>query len=191
MAVVSLQFGEKSYFELSARLLAQYCSKHGYELAIGDGGLNEGRDRRWGKLALVAEALRSFDLVLYLDADCVVNQETPLAELLPLLGACDMLLGRDSHWNANTGAMLFRPESRDIVTAWDAVSTQHPETAHTWPVDELAFNRHVLPAFGERIACPRRVVGTLTDFVQGPFVRHFMNGDESSKMASMARAAGE
>jgi hypothetical protein len=86
--------------------------------------------------------------------------------------------------------MLATPASRDILAAWHRVPIDDPETAKTWPVDELGFNRHVLPRFAERIACPIRVPGTPTDLVTGPFVRHCANGTPKQKRARMAAVLG-
>ncbi|HEX5864891.1 MAG TPA: hypothetical protein VF014_11675 [Casimicrobiaceae bacterium] len=191
IALVTLRFGARAYFELSQAQYERYAAHHGYALHVGNGaGLPDERDRRWGKVpALLAALEAGADLVLYLDADCVlVDESLPLTELVPLLDGRDLLVGRDSWWNANTGAMLVTPKARDILEAWHAVPLHDAETAHTWPVDELGFNRHILPRFADRISCPRRVVGTPTDLVTGPFVRHCMNGSEAQKRATMLAA---
>jgi hypothetical protein len=187
-AIVTLRFGERPYFAISAEQLERYARRHGYALHVADGsGLPDKRDRRWAKVPALAAVLGAgAELALYLDADCVLmNEATPLDALAFVLGGADLLVGRDASWNANTGVMLARPAAADILEAWHRVPEDDPETAHKWPVDELAFNRWILHRFGERIASPRRVHGQATDLVNGPFVRHCMNGTPEQKRTRM------
>ena len=187
-AIVTLRFGERPYFAVSAEQLERYAKRHGYLLHVADGsGLPDSRDRRWAKVPALAAALGAgAELALYLDADCVLmNEATPLEALAFVLGDADLLVGRDAKWNANTGAMLARRAAADILETWAKVPQHDPETAHKWPVDELAFNRWILPSFHERIACPLRVAGGPSDLVNGPFVRHLMNGTPEQKKTRM------
>ena len=189
VALVTLRFGERPYFDVSGPQFERYAKRHGYALHVADGsGLPDDRDRRWAKVPALLHALETADLALYLDADCVlVDEAQPATHLLELLSDADLLVGRDSYWNANTGVMLATPGARDLLELWHAVPTLHPETANTWPVDELGFNRHVwpIPEHYFRIAAPLRVVGTPTDLVTGPFVRHCMNGTPEQKRTRM------
>ncbi len=187
-AVVTLRFGDRPYFAVSAEQLERYAKRHGYVLHVADGsGLPDDRDQRWAKVPALAAVLGAgAELALYVDADCVlVDEAAPLDSLAFVLGGADLLVGRDASWNANTGVMLARPAAADILEAWHNVPTFDAETAHKWPVDELGFNRWILPRFAERIASPRRVHGTATDLVNGPFVRHCMNGSPDEKRARM------
>jgi hypothetical protein len=190
ITIVTLRFGSKPYFEISARQLERYAARHGYALSVVDGSeVSDDRDLRWAKVPAVVQALSSgADLALYLDADCLVADESRTIEsLLPLLGTRDLLVGRDSYWNANTGVMLATSRAVDILSAWQNVPLSDPETAHTWPVDELGFNRHVWPRFGSRIACHVRRPGTETDLIDGPFVKHFANGSPEQKAQRMSQ----
>jgi len=191
IALVTLRFGSRPYFDVSGPQLDRYAARHGYVLHVSDGsGLPDDRDRRWAKVPALLQALGAgAQLVLYLDADCVILDESqPVTNLSVPLAGRDLLVGRDSHWNANTGVMLATARARDILEAWHRVPTHDPETASRWPVDELGFNRHVLPAFKERISVPARVVGTPTDLVTGPWIRHLMNGTPAEKRARMQAA---
>jgi hypothetical protein len=190
IALVTLRFGERPYFEISREQLERYAKRHGYVLHVADGsGLPDARDRRWAKVPALAAVLGAgAELALYLDADCVlVDEAAPVHALEFVLGSADLLVGRDASWNANTGVMLARPAAADILEAWHNVPDYDAETRHQWPVDELAFNRWILPRFGVRIASPRRVAGGPTDLVNGPFVRHCMNGTPEQKRARMLR----
>lgn len=195
IGVASLQFGAKAYFGLSRRLLETYTVRHGYDLFIGDGGsLPDGRAQHWGKLPLVLEALETCELVFYVDADVViVDPSREVLSLLPWLGNDDMLVARDAQWNINTGVMLVRSSARSLLNSWAALPLAYPELRHTWPLDELAFNRHVVdvPGLGDRVAVPKLERGGIVDFIGGSFVRHFCNGDEHSKLSRMARAVRE
>lgn len=192
IGVVSLQFGSKVYFDLSQHLLSAYADNHKYELLIGSGGmLSDGRARHWGKLPLILQALRTCELVLYLDADAViVDPSRKVESLLPYLESGDMLAARDSAWNVNTGAMLIRSSARSLLDSWAALPTEFPELGHTWPLDELAFNRHILPSpdLRRRIVVPKLERGTVCDFIGGTFIQHFCNGNERQKLARMTRA---
>lgn len=192
-ALVTLRFGERPYFDVSRPQLERYAARHGYALHVADGsGLPDERDRRWAKVPALRRALESAELALYLDADCVlVDESQPVTELAGLLGGHDLLVGRDSYWNANTGVVLARSGARDILEAWDRVPVEDTATANKWPVDELGFNRYVLPRFLERIACPVRVPGAPTDLVTGPFVKHCANGTPEQKRARMAAIVSE
>lgn len=187
IAIVTLRFGSRPYFEISARQLERYAASHGYALHVADGSRVNNRDPRWAKVPAMIDALESgAELALYLDADCVLLDESrPVQSLLPLLGERDLLVGRDSYWHANTGVMLASARAVDVLQAWHGVPFVDPETAHTWPVDELGFNRHILTRFGHRIACPVRCPGLETDLISGPFVRHFANGTPESKAERM------
>lgn len=197
IGVVSLQFvspggAPKAYFGLSRRLLEAYAERHDYALTIGSGGpLPDGRAQHWGKLPLMLEALERCELVLYVDADCViVDPAREVVSLLPLLGTSDLLVARDSSWNVNTGVMLARPSARSLLEQWAALPAVYPDLAHTWPLDELAFNRHVMaePDLVDRVAVPPLERGTVGDFIGGSFVQHFCNGNEHDKLSRMARA---
>lgn len=187
-AIVTLRFGDRPYFAISAEQLERYAKRHGYVLHVADGsGLPDSRDRRWAKVPALAAVLGAgAELALYVDADCVlVDEAAPLDSLAFVLGGADLLVGRDASWNANTGVMLARPAAADILEEWHRVPELDAETKHKWPVDELAFNRWILPRFGARIASPRRLHGGPTDLVNGPFVRHCMNGSPEQKRARM------
>ncbi len=185
--VVTLQFGSRAYFDVSLMALKRYTSTHDYGLKVaGDGTLLSGADRRWLKVtAILEETLRS-NLVLYMDADSmIVDPSRPVRDLEPLLGDRDVLVGEDFPGYANTGVMLFRAEASDIVREWEAMPVSRPETANTWPLDEMAFNKYVRHAHGQRISIPKRVPGADSDFLYGSFVHHYPNGTEDRKKARL------
>jgi hypothetical protein len=137
------------------------------------------------------EALETCEVVLYLDADAViVDPSRKVEKLLPLLGSCDLLAARDSSWNVNTGVMLARQAARELLRSWDALPLAYPELGHTWPLDELAFNRHIVntPGLGDRVAVTPLVRGSVGDFMGGSYIQHFCNGDEQQKLSRMLNA---
>jgi hypothetical protein len=182
-AVVTLHFGEREYFATHRNALEAYCHFHGYKLRVDTGEVfRDGRDLRWSKVgAIISAFMTGVDRVLYLDGDALpVNPTRPVSVLEGLLGDADLLVGQDPHGKANTGALLARRSSADILAHWHAVPDHEPETRNTWPVDELGFNDHTLPAFRSRIALCRGQ-GTDADFLRGTFVHHFCNGTPSRK----------
>ncbi len=190
--VVTLQFGDRPYFEASRTGLARYCERHGYELVISPGEhWADQRDMRWSKVGAIIAQLETAERVLYLDADALpFDLDRPVSVLEPLLGDCDLLLGEDAAGHANTGVMLARPSALAILQHWEQVAERYPETATTWPVDELGFNAYTLPAYRSRIALPRRVAGLDSDFLGGSFVRHFCNGSPVQKAALLSKLVG-
>jgi hypothetical protein len=189
-AVVTLQFGpEREYFAIGRAALRKFCALHGYELRVSPGiNYPDGRDGRWAKVDALWSALRDHELALYLDADSLpVNPKRPVSDLEPYMMAADLLVGEDTRGHANTGVMLVRRAALDILEHWASVPNQHPETARTWPVDELGFNLYTLPAFRDRIAFPPRLARPETDFLRGSWVHHFCNGTSAGKAVALRR----
>jgi hypothetical protein len=181
-----MQWGSKAYFALGLASIKNYAAMHDYEIHVTDCRSVSDRAKHWGKVTAVIEALETCDQVLYLDADCmVVNPELQFESLLT--GHHDVILSRDSRWNINTGAMIITSHARDILEDWWNVPNVDADTAFTWPVDELAFNRHVYPKYRDRINAPLDR-GSVYDFIRGSFIHHFPNGDEQTKLQSMLRA---
>lgn len=191
-ALVTLQFGERTYFELSKQHLEEYTKVHGYDLIINKGEtFPDNRDLRWSKVPALLNALADYEQVLYMDADSVVvDIRRPLSELQPLLGDKVLLLGEDSYGWANTGIILCTQQAIPILKVWNGVPMIWHETRQTWPVDELGFNSYVLPRYRENIALHKRAVRTDTDFIRGTFFHHFANGSQEKKAELIRKHIG-
>jgi len=90
---------------------AAYAARHGYDLVVRTEAPEAGeRPSAWAKIPLLRELLRSYDLVLWLDADVVIaDDELDLADELDddrFLAICAHHHSRQS--NPNTGVMLLR-----------------------------------------------------------------------------------
>jgi hypothetical protein len=93
--------------EISRPTFAAYAERHGYEL-ITSAARDPRRPPAWTKVPMLREALESFELVLWIDADAVIvdGREDIAAELEP-----DRFLGLVRHGERqvpNTGVMLWR-----------------------------------------------------------------------------------
>lgn len=188
-SIVTLQYGKRAYFDVSTEALTRYSIFHGYELVIAGGeAFQDNRDLRWSKVPAIMRALESSDLVLYLDADAMlVDLQRPISDILPLLGEKTVLVGEDLPGHANTGVLLCRAEGLNVLDYWHNVPEQQPETANTWPVDELAFNQFVLPAFPDDVSMPSKRLTSDANFLHGTFVQHYPNGNETTKAARVAK----
>jgi hypothetical protein len=107
-----------------------YARRHGYEL-ITSTETHPGRPPAWAKVPMLREALDSFELVLWIDADAViVDGRDDVAELLEP----DRSLALVRHGERqvpNTGVMLWRAGevARELLDrTWNATRFVH----HPW-----------------------------------------------------------
>jgi hypothetical protein len=189
LAIVTLRFGDLPYFQYSSAINKAYCQRHAYEFLVFTPHLApEDRSIHWMKIKAVLEALPHYDLVLWMDADAWVHDHARrLEDQLNLVrhaqNGTEIVIGTDrlnqeigwSDGRANTGVFLVRNTAlaRQILEEWWDVPSYDPETARTWPVDQAAFNRHILPKWSST----GRVV--LVDYrhlngMDGEFIRHPM-----------------
>jgi hypothetical protein len=189
ITILTLQFGARDYFEVSGNLLREYARRHDYGFTISKGQtFLDSRDLRWSKVPAIINALESSARVLYMDADAVItNPSRSLEAMEDLLGDSAMLLGEDFQRWANTGIMYFTQRALPILKEWNRIPVRHPETANEWPVDELGFNRYILPKYESIIALPKRVDRTDSDFIHGSFFHHFANGTHDEKDARIKK----
>lgn len=194
IALLSLQFGKLPYFEVSATLQREYCTRYGlaYELVRGEFYSKHcgGRDLIWSKVLAVLEHLQihpEVEGVLYLDADAVPSDTAPspknLVSVLP--DSHTLLIAEDDAPGlANTGAWFIRNNAiaKELLSYW----WENPGDYSTkWPVDEGAFNQSVLPTFLEHITLSPRAQ---TDWVRG-HIRHFMAGTAQRKLQLLQNEA--
>jgi galactosyl transferase GMA12/MNN10 family len=98
--------------EISRPGLEAYAERHGWDLVVANDCVSHGRPPSWAKVPLVADLLRSHELVLWLDADAVI---TDGAQDL----ACELRFGRQLYLvehhhpptgevTANAGVFMLR-----------------------------------------------------------------------------------
>ena len=113
---------------ISQPTFAAYAERHAYEL-ITSNQADPRRPPAWAKVPMLREALASYDLVLWVDADAVIVDGTRDigGELEP-----DRFLGLVRHGDVpNTGVMLLRSGdlARDLLDrTWSATRLIH----HPW-----------------------------------------------------------
>jgi hypothetical protein len=103
----------EALLEISRPTFEAYARRHGYEL-ITSKTSDPARPPAWAKVPLLREALESYELVLWIDADAViVDGRDDIAEEL----AADRFLGLVRHGEQqvpNTGVMLWRAGDRAV-----------------------------------------------------------------------------
>jgi hypothetical protein len=120
----------EALLEISRATFAAYAQRHGYEL-ITSTESDPRRPPAWAKVPMLREALDSFELVLWIDADAVIvdGSEDIAGELDP-----ERFLGLVRHGGLqvpNTGVMLLRAgdRARDLLDqTWRATRLIH----HPW-----------------------------------------------------------
>jgi hypothetical protein len=115
---------------ISRPTFAAYAERHGYELVTSTES-DPSRPPAWAKVPMVRDALASYDLVLWIDADAVIvdGRDDIAAEL-----EGDRFLGLVRHGEQqipNTGVMLWRagaPATELLDRMWRARRLIH----HPW-----------------------------------------------------------
>jgi len=182
LSVVTLQFGALPYFEDSTAINAAYCARHGIAWRVC--GAVELTDRHlvWSKVAIVAQALKTADQVLFLDADAVfVDHASPPADLLALLGRKALLFGLDAAGQANTGIVLARRSEATtrILSDWWKVPTHDNRHAFRWPLEQGALNRNIIGRHRDALA--------LVPSSELTTIRHFAGSLLATKTRAISR----
>jgi galactosyl transferase GMA12/MNN10 family len=140
----------EALLEISRPTFAAYARRHGYEL-ITSSERAAGRPPAWTKVPMLREALASYELVLWIDADAVIvdGDRDIAAELAP-----DRFLGLVRHGEQeipNTGVMVWRAEDRArelLDRTWRARRfVDHPWWENAALLDALGYR---LPSALER-----------------------------------------
>jgi hypothetical protein len=87
----------------------RFAARHGYDVVVGSGG-PAGRPPAWGKLTHVSDALQRYDVVLWIDADAMVvdDSEDPV-DLFPARCAQALVRHRTPQGEVpNSGVWLLR-----------------------------------------------------------------------------------
>jgi hypothetical protein len=133
-AIVSLGAGpQQRLLRLAARSVRPYAARHGYELELHTEAVDPTRPAPWSKIVLLRELARSYDLLLWLDADVViVDRSTDIAvELEP--GRFLYLVEHATREGRmpNSGVMLLRG-GEPTVAFLDEVYAQDDLIEHRW-----------------------------------------------------------
>jgi glycosyl transferase family (putative galactosyltransferase) len=131
----------EALLEISRPTFAAYAHRHGYELITSTASA-QGRPPAWSKVPMLREALASYDLALWIDADAViVDDSRDIADEL----AAERFLGLVRHGAVpNTGVMLLRAcdAARDLLDrTWDATGLiNHPWWENAALLDVLGYD---------------------------------------------------
>jgi hypothetical protein len=140
----------EALLEISRPTFAAYARRHGYELITSAEGAG-GRPPAWAKVPMLREALASFELVLWIDADAVIvdGRDDIAAQVAP-----DRFLGLVRHGEQqvpNTGVMVWRagdPALELLDRTWHARRfVDHPWWENAALLDALGYR---LPSALER-----------------------------------------
>lgn len=185
LSVVTLQFGELPYFADSSAVNAAYCARHGLRWSICPAVPATDRHPVWSKVRILAEEIERSPFALFLDADAVfVDHSFDPRRLIGALGGKALLLERDASGQANTGIMLARAgaTARAILEEWRSVPERDSTHAFRWPLEQGAFNRHVVGRHSHAIELVR--AGELSS------IRHYAarRANEKARQISLERA---
>ena len=183
--VLQYMYGAIPYFSWSEKINRHYCRKHGYRYVLSRESPRGDRHITWHKVSVIIKELHDCDYLLFLDADAVFySQELRVeSELVPLLESRDVLMAQDILSDSarptpglpNSGVILIRVGecARRIFKYWDMASEIDEESRWTWPPEQLALWRVVLPRWGDRIKVHSEYY--LFQGIYGQFIRHWMN----------------
>jgi glycosyl transferase family (putative galactosyltransferase) len=133
----------EALLEISRPTFEAYARRHGYEL-ITSTETRPGRPPAWAKVPMLREALESFELVLWIDADAViVDGRDDVAELLQPDRSL-ALVRHGENQVPNTGVMLWRAGelARELLDrTWNATRfIDHPWWENAALLDALGYD---------------------------------------------------
>lgn len=187
--VLQYMHGDVPYFPYSEWINRRYCERHGYRYVVRRDAPRKDRHICWQKVPLILEELHDCEQLLFVDADAVFySQELTIEnEILPLLENKLLLMASDcgeesARWNPelpNSGVIFMRScdRVREIVSQWNRVSEFDEQTRWTWPPEQIAMWRHILPQYRDEIH-------VLADYYRlqgrfGHYIRHLcLSGNE-------------
>jgi len=131
-----------------------FAQRHGYNLIVGDVEANFDRPVPWAKISLIRSALRSYDLVLWIDSDAIVLDDSfDPAELLPDSAFQAMVQHQSSTETCpNTGVWLLRRGSQTdefLQLVWNSTEFIHDSWWENAAVMDL-LGYSLRPAVRER-----------------------------------------
>lgn len=144
---------------------------------------------------MIIDNLGDCDYLLFLDADAVFySHELKVEnELIPEMQGKTVLMAQDCgneslRWNPglpNSGVILIKPgpEATNFMNDWNNGSEIDEETRWSWPPEQLALWRHVMPKYENdlRVVADYYIVqGRL-----GQYIRHYCVSSEEERIAGM------
>jgi len=192
--IIQYMHGNHAYFPWSEWINRRYCERHGYEYVLRREEPRQDRHICWHKVPMILDELYDCDYLLFLDADAVFySQELTIEnELIPELQGKSILMAQDCgceslRWNPglpNSGVILMKNEGRvrEFFAEWDSVSEMDEETRWSWPPEQLALWRHILPKFNDlHVVMDYYILqGRL-----GQFIRHFCLRPDEERTSAM------
>jgi glycosyl transferase family (putative galactosyltransferase) len=163
-AIVTLGAGRQARFlAYSGETFRRYALKHGYEYVQGSGAMAEDRPVAWAKIPLLLHLLEAFELVVWIDADAVILDDSVdiASELAP--DAWQAMVAH--HWgdevSPNTGVWVLRRGSRSsefLRAVWQSVEF----------VDAVFWeNAAVMHLLGFTYRTPRRLINPASEWLDG------------------------
>jgi galactosyl transferase GMA12/MNN10 family len=131
--------------EISRPTFAGFAERHGYELITSTESA-PGRPPAWAKVPMLREAIESYELVLWIDADAVIVEggRDIADELVPDRDLALVRHRRGGQLIPNTGVMVLRGTglSRDLLDRmWNATRfVDHPWWENAALVDALGYD---------------------------------------------------
>lgn len=133
-----------------------YCAKHGYSYNCHYGRISE-RHAAWDKILAVLRLLPYYDYVVWMDADCVINNmEKRIEDYIHESSGTfvhDVALSiADKRWHyVNTGVFILKHDQKsfDMLNAVWAMGNENIETLdkrsyNGWPWDQGAICAYLL-----------------------------------------------
>ena len=112
-----------------------YAQRHGWELVVERGDRSDGRPAPWAKIPLISELLGRYDLVMWIDSDAViVNESVDLASECRWRKHLYLVEHRHAptgEVTANAGVMMFRA-GRWAQHLLEAIWAQEDLITHRW-----------------------------------------------------------
>jgi hypothetical protein len=133
-ALVSVGTGrQRMLLALARRTFSTYAQRHGYDLLLYTEVTSLGRPAAWAKIALLRKLTSRYDLLLWLDADTmVIDQSVDIAcEVEPNKFLYLVEHRYEGTRMPNSGVMLIR-SGRQAEAFLDTVWTQTQFVNHTW-----------------------------------------------------------
>jgi len=181
--IIQYMHGELEYFSWSEKINCRYCERHGYDYVVRRDEPRSDRHICWHKVPIILDELHDCDYLLFLDADAVFysHELTLENELFPELQSKSILMAQDCSSESlrwcpglpNSGVILMKNEERvkQILTEWNSISETDEETRWSWPPEQLALWRHIVPKYNDDV---RIVVDYyLVQGHFGQFIRHY------------------
>lgn len=112
IAVVSVCTGEANqYCQLTKTNHLSYTTRHGYDYVgiFAEEGSNEYQSSKWLKFDAMLDAVKKYDVALWIDADAVfMNQDQTLENLMEVhMKDKDLLIQRDMSWDQGKVAFML------------------------------------------------------------------------------------